>query len=232
MASSVAVPARAPRWWWPAAVLAVLIALYSFRHAFLGERAYVPELAASFRARPRTVFVHTFFGPIALLGGLLNLLPASRVPARWGVHRLVGRIYFGAAIALGGAGLMLAPHAAGGSVARLGFLTLAVAVLGTVLVAYWAIRRGQVRKHREWMFRSYALIFAAVTLRLWQPLLMAAYGGQFEPAYRWVAWLSWVPNLLFAEWVIRRGWRPAFMLGAGFEATDAAEAVRQGRRAG
>ena len=54
-------------------------------------------------------------------------------------------------------------------------------------------------------------IFGAVTLRLWLPLLIAAHGGEFTPAYRWVAWLSWVPNLLWAEWIIRRGWRPAFI---------------------
>ena len=59
---------------------------------------------------------------------------------------------------------------------------------------------------------KYALIFGAVTLRIWLPLLIIAYQGQFVPAYRWVAWLSWVPNALFVEWIIRRGWRPASAL--------------------
>jgi hypothetical protein len=66
------------------------------------------------------------------------------------------------------------------------------------------------------MLRSYALIFAAVTLRIWLPLLIMAYGGQFLPAYRWVAWISWVPNALFAEWTIRRGWKPRALLPEGF----------------
>lgn len=51
---------------------------------------------------------------------------------------------------------------------------------------------------------------AGVTLRIWIPLLIIAHDGQFLPAYRWVAWLSWVPNALFVEWIIRRGWKPSY----------------------
>jgi hypothetical protein len=57
--------------------------------------------------------------------------------------------------------------------------------------------------HRVWVLRSYALIFAAVTLRLELPLLAVAF-GDFLPAYRTVAWLCWVPNLLWTEWYRRR----------------------------
>jgi len=35
---------------------------------------------------------------------------------------------------------------------------------------------------------------------------------------RVVAWLAWVPNALFVEWIIRRGWRRAFVLREGFAA--------------
>ena len=54
------------------------------------------------------------------------------------------------------------------------------------------------------MLRSYALVFAAVTLRIELPLLTMAF-GDFTPAYQVVAWLCWVPNALWAEWYIRRG---------------------------
>lgn len=61
------------------------------------------------------------------------------------------------------------------------------------------------RSHREWMIRSYSLVFGAATLRIWLPLLITSYRGDFLPAYRIVAWVSWVPNILFAEWYVRRG---------------------------
>ena len=33
---------------------------------------------------------------------------------------------------------------------------------------------------------------------------LAGSGGDFLAAYRLVAWLSWVPNLAWAEWWVRR----------------------------
>jgi hypothetical protein len=53
------------------------------------------------------------------------------------------------------------------------------------------------------MVRNFALTFAAVTLRLYLPLGFAS-GLRFEDFYPAVAWLCWVPNLLFVEWVTLR----------------------------
>jgi uncharacterized membrane protein len=212
---------RVPIWWWFAALLAVGIAGYSLRYVFVGEPAYVPELAASFRARRWTVVTHTLFGPIALVLGLVNLLPAMRQRRRWPAHRWMGRVYLVSALALGAAGLSLSFHAVGGTAARAGFALLALGTLATSVQGYRYIRARNVRRHREWMLRSYALIFGAVTLRIWLPLLIIAYQGQFLPAYRWIAWLSWVPNALFVEWIIRRGWRPAFVPPERFASTAA-----------
>lgn len=214
-----AVGRRVPIWWWFAIVLAVGIAAYSLRYPFLGEVAYVPELSESFRQRPVTVTIHTLFGPLALVGGLVNLLPGMRRRGRWGGHRWVGRVYVVSSMLLAAAGFSMALHATGGTFARLGFTLLAIVTLVTSAQAYLAIRRRAVRQHREWMLRSYSLIFGAVTLRIWLPLLIMAYGGQFLPAYRWVAWLSWVPNVLLAEWIIRRGWKPRAMLPERFTTT-------------
>ena len=197
------------------AILVPLVAAYSLRYVLLGERAYIPELAASFSARPTLVLIHTLFGPIALVLGMVNLLPAHQPPSRPRSHRLVGRVYLTAAMFLGTAGLALSVHAAGGLAARLGFFVLALATLGSAGIGYWHIRHGDVVHHREWMTRSYACIFAAVTLRLWLPILIVAHGGEFLPAYRWVAWLAWVPNLALAEWAIRRGRERRAMLVGG-----------------
>ena len=206
---------RVPIWWWFAAPLSVAIAAYSLRYVLLGEAAYIPELAPSFRERPLIVAAHTLFGPIALVLGLVNLLPAMR-RGRWAAHRWVGRVYTGSAIALGGAGLSLALHATGGVFARAGFALLALATLTTAIQGWLSVRGRNVRQHREWMLRSYALIFGAVTLRICLPILIIAHQGEFLPAYRWVAWVSWVPNLLLIEWIIRRGWRPASVLPDAF----------------
>jgi hypothetical protein len=64
------------------------------------------------------------------------------------------------------------------------------------------------KAHRRWMIRSYAMILAAVTLRIELPLLAMWLQG-FLPAYNIVAWLCWVPNLFVAEWIARRTRHPA-----------------------
>jgi uncharacterized membrane protein len=196
---------RTPRTWWLAAGLAGLVSAYAVRHLVLGPRAYVPELAASFHARPWAIGAHVLFGPIALTVGLAQLLPVLQQPRWRALHRVAGRLYGASAVALATAGLYLAAYSAGGAVTHGGFGLLALCVLATTWQGYRAIRRGDVGRHRAWMLRSYALVFGAVTLRLWLPLLIAAHQGDFLAAYRWVAWLSWVPNLLWAEWRIRRG---------------------------
>ena len=53
------------------------------------------------------------------------------------------------------------------------------------------------------MLRSYALTFAALTLRMWLPVLIAGLGMSFESAYQIVSWLAWVPNLVVMEGYIR-----------------------------
>ena len=74
-------------------------------------------------------------------------------------------------------------------------------MLITTLLAFTRIRSGNVQSHREWMTRSYALVFAAITLRLYKAPLEAAFGE--HDGYAIVAWACWVPNVAFAEWFIR-----------------------------
>jgi hypothetical protein len=52
------------------------------------------------------------------------------------------------------------------------------------------------------MRRSYALAFGAVTLRfyIWLFTVLGS-GVSFENNYLIIAFLSWVPNLLVAEWI-------------------------------
>lgn len=203
---------RTPRAWWLVAILASAIALYGWRYVLLGEKAYEPNLAESFLASSPGIFIHTLFGPMALLSGVVQFLPAMRKPGRWPVHRVAGRVYVVASILLASVGLYLSRYSFGGIVTHVGFGLLAIATLYTTIKGFLLIRDGHVKAHREWMLRSYSLIFGAVTLRIWIPLLMMATHGDFTPAYRIVAFLAWVPNLLLAEWLIRRGWRPHFRM--------------------
>jgi uncharacterized membrane protein len=195
-------PTRPPLTWWLVALLALPIVGYAIAYVVIGEPMYPSNLAASFLARPWGIYPHVLFGSLALGLGALQFNRWLLIRHR-PLHRVLGTIYVMSAVVVGLAGLYMSMYSFGGVVTHLGFGALAVLLLWTTLRAYLAARERAIAAHRQWMLRSYALIFAAVTLRIELPLLMMAF-GDFTPAYQVVAWLSWVPNALWAEWYVRR----------------------------
>ncbi|MEZ5033222.1 MAG: DUF2306 domain-containing protein [Saprospiraceae bacterium] len=187
-------------------ILAVAIGLYPILVPFIPEdQGLLSSKTTDLLRDPfwRTAFfTHISLGGIALLSGMTQFSTRlrHRNPSR---HRLLGKIYVGACLISGLAGLYIAQFATGGWIARLGFTLLALAWLITTWTAWRRILVRNTEAHRRWMIRSYALTFAAVTLRLWLPLFTGAFGMDFIPAYQIIAWLCWVPNLLVGEWMIR-----------------------------
>jgi len=163
-----------------------------------------PDMKPAYEARAGAIFLHVFSAVVALALGAFQFNQALRA-RRPKLHRVMGRLYLGIGVLVGGlSGLYLAAGAFGGPVARLGFASLALAWLYTGWRAYSAIRAGDVASHRAWMLRNFALTTAAVTLRIYLPFSMLA-GIPFELAYPAIAWLCWVPNLLAALLVTAKG---------------------------
>ncbi|MDP1682885.1 MAG: DUF2306 domain-containing protein [Burkholderiales bacterium] len=158
-----------------------------------------PDMKANFLAHSTGIYTHAFASSIALILGLFQFFPRLRQKYT-AIHRWLGRTYLAVGVLVGGlSGLYLSQYAFGGPFARLGFAVLAGLWLYTGFRAFLAIRRGRVDEHRQWMVRNYSLTFAAVTLRLYLPASMAA-GFEFAIVYPIIAWLCWVPNVVFAEW--------------------------------
>lgn len=155
------------------------------------------------------LYAHVAGSVTALLIGPFNLSSSIRNRHRQ-LHRVMGRIYM-AGIWLGGlTGVYLAFEATGGMVSTAGFLGLSLLWLVSSYYAVKTIRVKRTELHRRWMIRNYALTLAAVTLRLWIGLFVFAFGEEnFTASYMLIAWLCWVPNLIAAEWYIRRR-RPNF----------------------
>ncbi|MFK2820825.1 DUF2306 domain-containing protein [Flavobacteriaceae sp. LMIT009] len=148
-------------------------------------------------------YMHIYFGGLALLTGW------SQFSKKWRnkylkTHRTLGKIYVVSVLLSGISGFYIALYANGGLTAKLGFGILAILWLLSTVKAYLTIRNKKVTEHQKWMIRSYALCFAAVTLRIWLPLLPMILQIDFDSAYIIISWLCWVPNLIFAEFLIRR----------------------------
>ena len=173
-------------------------------YALLPLGAYLhPEMRANFVAHAAGIYIHVFAAMFALALGPFQFWAGLRA-RRPRVHRIMGRLYLGIGVAVGGvSGLYMAAFAFGGVVAKTGFALLALAWLYTGWRAFTAIRAGDVVAHRAWMIRNFSLTLAAVTLRIYLPFPMAL-GVPFEVSYPVIAWLCWVPNLVVAQWWIYR----------------------------
>ena len=157
----------------------------------------------NFVTRHNWLVAHALFSSVALLAGPWQF--STRLRKRYlNTHRWLGRIYCAAVAAGWVCSLPIAAHAETGAVASAGFLALGVVWMATTAAGYFAIRGGRVQAHREWMVRSYAMAGAAITLRVYLPVLLAAHGS-FAIGYSVIAWMCWVPNLLVAEWLVRGG---------------------------
>ena len=148
-------------------------------------------------------YLHIIPGMIALMSGPFQFVHYLRKKFLK-AHRILGKVYVLACMIGGVAGFVIAYFAIGGWVATLGFMGMAVTWLYFTGKAWTSIRQRDVPAHQAWMIRSFAITLAAVTLRIWMPIFMAGFGMEFVPAYLIISWLSWVPNIFVANWIIKR----------------------------
>ena len=147
---------------------------------------------------------HIFLHGLALLTGW-SLFGQKLKNKHFKLFDSLRKIYFVSAFVGGVCNVAIGLFSEGGWVTSLGFVLLALIWLYTTLTAYTAIHNKDLNLYQGMMIYSYASCFAAVTFRLWLPLLQLAF-GELLIAYKIVAWLCWVPNLIFAHlWVKRKG---------------------------
>jgi len=194
--------------WFVFVVLAILVGLYPLLY-FVIDREF-GLLASKSDSLLSNVFWNIGFYGHILLGGLALLIGWVQFSKKLRNsnlrrHRNIGKVYVIAVVISGVCSIYIGLYATGGVVSSLGFISLGIVWLYTTIKAYTAVRNGDLQLHQGMMIYSYAACFAAVTLRIWLPLLTIAF-GDFEVAYRIVAWLCWVPNIIFAYfWVQRKG---------------------------
>jgi hypothetical protein len=151
-------------------------------------------------------YLHVFTSLFALLAGL-SQFNRKLLWKRPKVHRTVGLLYWVVVLFIASpTGFIMAIHANGGLPARTSFVMLSLLWFATTLLAMIAIKNKQWELHGEWMLRSYALTLSAITLRFYA-LLFDLFQVHARPqeVYITIAWLSWVPNLIIAEVLIKKG---------------------------
>lgn len=181
----------------------------------LATGAEITAANARFFAAPLPVVIHILGSAVYALIGVFQFVTGDR--RRWlGVHRLAGWVSWGAGLAVGLSGLWMTlfyPHALDLLFAfRLAAGTGMVVSLGLGIAT---IRHRDIRGHRDWMTRAYALGMGAGTQALTGIVeaIAVTQPDAFSKAISMGA--AWLINVALAEWVIRRRRnRPAVVIGA------------------
>jgi len=152
-------------------------------------------------------YLHVYTSLFVLLAGFTqfntNILSKHK-----NIHRWIGKMYVIVVLFFAApSGFFIGCYANGGTTSIIAFLLLAVLWFVFTLKSFIAIKKGDVITHKKFMYRSFALAFSAVTLRLWKVILVYLFEPSPMDLYQIIAWLGWIPNLLFVEYLIIKKWK-------------------------
>jgi uncharacterized membrane protein len=149
-------------------------------------------------------YIHVFSAVAALLAGFTQFSP-QLLRDNPKVHRLIGKIYVANILFINfPAGLIMGVYANGGLPGKTAFLLLDVLWFFFTWKAYMCAKNKRYVDHKNYMIRSFALTFSAITLRTWKLILSNIFAIDLAELYVIDAWLGFVPNLLVAEIIIRK----------------------------
>ncbi len=147
-------------------------------------------------------YLHIAAGMLAIVIGPLQLLPQLRQKMR-AAHRLLGKVYITAILVVGApTGFYMALYADGGPWAATGFALMSALWFYLTWMAFSFARERKFTEHSQWMIRSYALTFSAVTLRLFVPVSSLVFQLPPDRIVVLSAWVSWIINIVLAEFLI------------------------------
>jgi uncharacterized membrane protein len=174
-----------------------------------GGAAIMPD-NARFAAAPLPVVVHIVGAAgFAVLGA--GQFAAGFRRRRPGWHRAAGRLVVACGLLVGLSGLWMTlfyprPHNVGGLLTAFRLL-FGSAMIASIVLGFTAIRRRDLRRHRAWMTRAYALGLGAGTQVLTGLVGHMVAGPPTELSRALLDGAGWAINLAVAEWTIRG--RPA-----------------------
>ena len=188
-------------------VFATIRAVTDLPLILTGTPAETGSFEARYVAYPWLAYLHIVPGILYLVGAPLQLWRRFR-ERHFTFHRRFGRVLLPLGLVSGVFALAFGvPFSFGGA-----WQSLAAAVFGSwflvaLVLAFHAIRGRNVRMHRRWMIRAFAVGLGVGTIRLWIGFFegtgLIPFEQSFAPAF-WIAlsmhvvaaelWLWWRPN--------------------------------------
>ena len=149
-------------------------------------------------------YTHVYTSIFVLLAGFLSIIVGSN-PKFKKLHRFSGKTYIVLLLLFSApSGIYMGFFANGSIFAKTSFIILGIFWWFATFKAYLEIKNKKYRNHKIWMYRSFALAFSAITLRIWKVVLVYFFQPNPMDVYEIVAWLGWIPNIILVEILIRK----------------------------
>jgi hypothetical protein len=146
-------------------------------------------------------YIHIFAG-MWCIGTALVQFSSYILKKRTRIHIWSGKIYVAVVLLLGApTGMYMSFFAKGSTAERMLFLFMAVVWFGTTLKGLQVVHLKNIKSHKNWMIRSYAMALTAVSFRVYHLLFYIA-GWDHLANYELSLWISVVGNMLIAECII------------------------------
>jgi uncharacterized membrane protein len=148
-------------------------------------------------------YCHIFGSSVILLIGFFQF--SKKVYDNKVLHRALGKLYvFGVLFFAAPGAYIMTLFINRGTGVFISFLLQNTLWVAFTLAALLLVKKGKIDEHIKMMNRSYALAFGAITLRfyIWMFSIMGI-GVNFDNNYLIIAFLSWVPNLILVEVLLR-----------------------------
>jgi len=184
-----------------AAIVAIAVA-FVLKYVFHYYLHYDAATFDPYWPRRGGLLLHITGGMVALLTGPWQFFTGLRGKFM-NIHRYTGRIFLGGVTAGVIGATYLAFTTTFGWAFGFGLLSLAAAWASTTGMAYFAIRKGLIEIHKEWMIRAYVVTFAFVTFRVFNDYGPTSHLKPASDLAITLTWASWVVPLFITELILQ-----------------------------
>ncbi len=202
--------------WVSSGLFGLYIIAFYFKALITGQTAQWNEVLPglydeSTRAATGGMGIHFAAGGLILVLGSLQFI--QQIRDRWpAIHRWTGRLYVLACLlaSVGGLIFILQKGTIGGSIMDIGFAGYGVFMFWAAAQTFQKARKRDFDAHRAWAIRLYALAIGSWLYRMdygfWHAVTgLSGHTNTFSgPFDYFMDFWFYLPNLLFAELIIRR----------------------------
>jgi Predicted membrane protein (DUF2306) len=152
-------------------------------------------------------YIHVYSAIFVLLAGFTQF-NSSILKKYSKIHKQIGKLYVYIVLFFAApSGLYIGVYANGGLFSQISFCALAILWFVFTLNGIIFVHKKEIEKHQQFMLRSFALAFSAITLRFWKVILVYLFQPSPMDLYQIIAWLGWIPNFLIIEFYIYKKYK-------------------------